>query len=65
LAKDGKKPVHVRHGHTTRQIGRAKHWADARDLAVKECGGSFRVASQWWLRGRRRVEVYLCTQEQN
>ena len=60
------KPVHVRSGYITRPIGRARNWVEAKALAEKtsgHLGSNFRVASQWWLRGRRRYEVYLCTPE--
>lgn len=44
------------------KIGEARTWKSAETLAAMTRGGKWNVASQWWLRGRRRVMVYVLRQ---
>lgn len=45
-----------------RKIGEARNWKSAETLAVMTQGGEWKVATQWWLRGRTRVMVYVLRQ---
>ena len=58
------KPVYVRIGFAhERKIGAAANWAEAKALAEAWEGGrlgTVSVASQAWLFGRKRREVYVC-----
>jgi len=49
------RPVYIKR----QKIGEAANYAEAATLASVQFGGTWKATLQWWLRGRRRVAVYI------